>query len=185
MWFECFFRAKTWSWWFYSLSVSSLWAEDVLMFTFSRTSTLSFACIPVDTGRKLNVHKTFRRPPELLLNVLCTFNLRPVSIGILLVLTHLFVVTILLVLQPYLNVQPCLTHLQIFLAMSQMTWSSFLCAQILQKILQGACFEILVPFFKNLNAILIWIYNWRVNDNKFYWSGSILFIFKLFWYFPF
>ena len=33
---------------------------------------------PVDTGRKLNVHKTFRRR---LLNVLCTFNLRPVSTG--------------------------------------------------------------------------------------------------------
>ena len=37
---------------------------------------------PVDTRRKLNVHKTFRRPPGGLLNVLCTFNLRPVSTGI-------------------------------------------------------------------------------------------------------
>ena len=36
---------------------------------------------PVDTGRKLNVHKTFRRRPRRLLNVLCTFNLRPVSTG--------------------------------------------------------------------------------------------------------
>ena len=35
--------------------------------------------IPADTGRKLNVHKTFRRRPGCLLNVLCTFNLRPVS----------------------------------------------------------------------------------------------------------
>ena len=35
--------------------------------------------IPVDTGRKLNVHKTFRRRPGRLLNVLCTFNLRPGS----------------------------------------------------------------------------------------------------------
>ena len=33
--------------------------------------------IPVDTGRKLNVHKR----PGRLLNVLCTFNLRPVSTG--------------------------------------------------------------------------------------------------------
>ena len=33
---------------------------------------------PVDTGRKLNEHKTFRRRPGRLLNVLCTFNLRPV-----------------------------------------------------------------------------------------------------------
>ena len=36
---------------------------------------------PVDTGRKLNVHKTFRRRPGRLLNVLCTFNLRPVCTG--------------------------------------------------------------------------------------------------------
>ena len=36
---------------------------------------------PVDTGRKLNVHKMFRRRPGRLLNVLCTFNLRPVSTG--------------------------------------------------------------------------------------------------------
>ena len=36
---------------------------------------------PVDTGRKLNVHNTFRRRPGRLLNVLCTFNLGPVSTG--------------------------------------------------------------------------------------------------------
>ena len=30
---------------------------------------------PVDAGRKLNVHKTFRRRPGRLLNVLCTFKL--------------------------------------------------------------------------------------------------------------
>ena len=36
---------------------------------------------PVDTGRKLNVHKTLRRCPGRLLNVLCTFKLRPVSTG--------------------------------------------------------------------------------------------------------
>ena len=35
----------------------------------------------VDTGRKLNVHKTFRRRPGRLLNVLCTFNLCPMSTG--------------------------------------------------------------------------------------------------------
>ena len=34
-------------------------------------------------GRKFNVHKTFRRCPERLLSVLCTFNLRPVFRGIL------------------------------------------------------------------------------------------------------
>ena len=35
----------------------------------------------VDTGRKLNVHKTFSRRLGRLLNVLRTFNLRPVSTG--------------------------------------------------------------------------------------------------------
>ena len=37
--------------------------------------------IPIDTGRKLNVHKTFRRRPQRLLNVLCTFSLHPVPTG--------------------------------------------------------------------------------------------------------
>ena len=36
---------------------------------------------PVDKGRKLNAHKTFRRRPGRLLNVLCAFNLRPVPRG--------------------------------------------------------------------------------------------------------
>ena len=34
---------------------------------------------PVDTVRKLNVQNSFRRRPGRLLNVLCTFNFRPVS----------------------------------------------------------------------------------------------------------
>ena len=34
---------------------------------------------PVDTGRKLNVHKMFRRRPGRLLNVSYTFNLRSAS----------------------------------------------------------------------------------------------------------
>ena len=42
---------------------------------------------PLNTGRKLNVHKTFRKRPGhlvnvlCLMNVLCTFNLCPVSSG--------------------------------------------------------------------------------------------------------
>ena len=40
-----------------------------------------FVHSPVDTGRKLNVHKTFRRLPGRLLNVVCTFNLRLLSTG--------------------------------------------------------------------------------------------------------
>ena len=38
--------------------------------------------VPVDTGRNWNVHKTFRRRSRRLLNVLRTFNLRPVSTGL-------------------------------------------------------------------------------------------------------
>ena len=37
---------------------------------------------PQDTGSKLNVHATFRRLPERLLDVLCTFSLRRVSRGV-------------------------------------------------------------------------------------------------------
>ena len=36
----------------------------------------------VDTGRKLKVHKMFRRRLGCLQNVLCTFNLRPMSTGL-------------------------------------------------------------------------------------------------------
>ena len=49
--------------------------------SFSTSFYVWFFKNPVDTGRKLNAHKTFRRHPERLLNVLCTFNLRPVSTG--------------------------------------------------------------------------------------------------------
>ena len=42
---------------------------------------ISISSSPVDTGCKLNVHKTFRGRPGRLLNILCTFNLRPVSTG--------------------------------------------------------------------------------------------------------
>ena len=38
--------------------------------------------VPVDTGRKFNVHKTFRRRLGRLLNILCTFNESPVSTGV-------------------------------------------------------------------------------------------------------
>ena len=38
--------------------------------------------IPGEAGRKLTVHKTFRRRPGRLLNVVCTFNSRPVSTGV-------------------------------------------------------------------------------------------------------
>ena len=46
------------------------------IFRFFEKMSYEDLTIPVDTGRKLNVHKTFRRHPGRLLNVLCTFNLR-------------------------------------------------------------------------------------------------------------
>ena len=46
-----------------------------------KSNISAMVTVPVDTGRKLNLHKTFRRRPGRPLNVLCTFNLRPVSIG--------------------------------------------------------------------------------------------------------
>ena len=50
--------------------------------TFNRVRHLRLArYYPLGTGRKLNVHKTFRRRPGRLLNVLCTFHLRSVSRG--------------------------------------------------------------------------------------------------------
>ena len=48
---------------------------------FRKHADISKKIYPVDTGRKLNVHKTFGRRPGRLLNVLCTFNLRPLSTG--------------------------------------------------------------------------------------------------------
>ena len=48
---------------------------------FEASLSLNMREDPVDTGSKLNVHKTFRKRPGRLLNVLCTFNLRPVSTG--------------------------------------------------------------------------------------------------------
>ena len=47
--------------------------------------------LPVDAGRKLNVHKTFRRRPGRLPNVLCTFNLSFVSAGLLKIKVYIFV----------------------------------------------------------------------------------------------
>ena len=47
------------------------------------SSTEKKNLIALDTGRNLNVHKTFRRRSGRLLNVWCTFNLRPVSAGIM------------------------------------------------------------------------------------------------------
>ena len=50
--------------------------------TFILILMLMLRRFPIDTGRDLNVHKTFNRRLGHLLNVLCTFSLRPVSTGL-------------------------------------------------------------------------------------------------------
>ena len=45
---------------------------------FYRTPPMTASDEPVDTGRKLNGHRTFRKRPGRLLNVLGEFSLRPV-----------------------------------------------------------------------------------------------------------
>ena len=52
------------------------------------TSDCSLNSSPADTRRKLNVHKTFRRHPGHLLNVVRTFSLRPVSANMVFHLTR-------------------------------------------------------------------------------------------------
>ena len=55
--------------------------SNLFIFSIQIEKSTLYSYNPVDTGRKLNVHKTFRTRPGRLLNVLCTFNLRPVSTG--------------------------------------------------------------------------------------------------------
>ena len=64
------------------LKIRHIWKfiATILDFSFFSFAKIQFL---VDTGRKLNVRKTFRKRPERLLNVLCTLNLRPVSKGLL------------------------------------------------------------------------------------------------------
>ena len=53
------------------------------VFQFHNLLSCALTFFPLDTGRKLKVHKTFRRRPGRLLNVLCTFNLHPVPMWFL------------------------------------------------------------------------------------------------------
>ena len=57
----------------------------------------------VDTGRKLYVHKTFRRRPGRLLNVLYTFNLRSVYTGEFIMDIHLLQMISAFILELQLN----------------------------------------------------------------------------------
>ena len=59
----------------------NLCVNEFLLIYKKVSSVKNNSYFPVDTGRKFNAHKTFRRSPGRLLNVLCTFNLRPASTG--------------------------------------------------------------------------------------------------------
>ena len=82
-------------WWLLNISrvfhfaISIKWKNEISLTSFFLllinvivikyvAETLISSPYPVDTGHKLNVHKTFRRRLRRFLNVLCTFNLRPV-----------------------------------------------------------------------------------------------------------
>ena len=66
----------------------------------------------VDTGRKLNVHNTFRRHPERLLNVLHTLNLHPVSTRLTQVWDkQLTLLTLLYIYIGFIVYLPCLLHI--------------------------------------------------------------------------
>ena len=70
--------------WMFALSwapPSSWFARVCILLDHPSPLSANVIINPVDTGRRLNVHKTFRRRPGRLLNVLRTFNLRPVSTG--------------------------------------------------------------------------------------------------------
>ena len=71
----------SWMLWASTLELTrkAVWIKNLRILTGKKHCQIKLH--PVDTGRKLNVHKTFRRRPGRLLNVLCKFNLRPVSTG--------------------------------------------------------------------------------------------------------
>ena len=47
--------------------------------TILASNFIEYNYIPLEAGRNLNVHKTFKSCPGCLMSVLCMFNLRPVS----------------------------------------------------------------------------------------------------------
>ena len=61
----------------FCVTVHYVWNKTILQSTFRDKTHFS-----LDAGRKLNIHKMFRRSSGHLLNVLCTFNLRPVPRGL-------------------------------------------------------------------------------------------------------
>ena len=74
-----YYLAKNPLYYFFHLFNTPYKTQDVNS-TYIRRGSKTFM-YPVGIGRKLNVRKTFRTRLGRLLNVLCTFSLRPVSTG--------------------------------------------------------------------------------------------------------
>ena len=75
----CFGYYQFWNSFIKELNVFYFFFSSIHEFSYTQKQSVLF---PVDTGCKLNIHKTFKRCLGPLLNVLCTFNLRPVSTGL-------------------------------------------------------------------------------------------------------
>ena len=104
----------------------SKWVIDSKAIYISTSNTLEKQCqsifmwlvFPIDTGRKLNAHKTFRRRPGRLLNVLCTFSLRPVFAGL-----HSFsAMTKLKFLSPALPVHSSISYTWLICTLISVIW---------------------------------------------------------------
>ena len=102
----------------------------------------------MDTGRKFNVHKTFRRYPGRLLNVLCTFNLRPVStrsfLTIYVILPYCWLFIVNLMLSNFDDLLQCMCMFFISGILSFVYLSSFL-----KKFF--FCFVVFTPWVRLLN----------------------------------
>ena len=72
-----------------TIDFRTLQYSQILPVGFAKFSAINIfsadSAIGRDTGRKVNVHKTFRGRLGRLLNVLCTFSLRPASTGSLVI----------------------------------------------------------------------------------------------------
>ena len=126
---------------------TTAWAKS---FTWA-AKIIPFCTIPIDTGRKLNVHKTFRRRPGRLLNVLCTFDLRPVSTGVLLKLSVCFDITLPCHLRKQLKKSWKLTCQSNTL----LPWISSLCRGVAREFkMEGRDWETLDVFFQIVYLLL-------------------------------
>ena len=99
----------------------------------------------LSTGRKLNVHKTFRRDPEPLLNVLWTFNTRPVSMGLA---TCFFFKDVKPICCGFEEIIPAVIYLfQVNKGCTKFMW------EICSKLTMSHCFGIYIIKFEQISRI--------------------------------